>query len=90
MRRLTPDERAQSIGIIRYVLALIVGAIVVFIVWTVTDPILMRAGNATTNTTANTGTQWFQTASGYLPVIFLGLSFFGIIVIAVYQREVFR
>jgi hypothetical protein len=88
--RLKADTRGQSIGFVHFFLSLIVGGIVVFIAWTVTDPILARSSNATTNTTANTGTMWLQTAFDYLPVVFLGISFFGLIALAIYQREVLR
>jgi hypothetical protein len=82
-------NRAQ-IGLVRFFLSLGVGAIVVWIVTEIGSPILSGAENATTNGTANQATGWFQTGADYLPVIFLFIAFFGVIALAVFQREVLR
>jgi len=84
------DNRAQSIGISRFILSLVVGAFVTWIVWLVTDPILSYAGNTTSNSQANQATTWFQDLTGYLPIAFLLIGFFGVIVLAIFQREVLR
>lgn len=83
------DTRAQgAIGIARLFLALIVGAIVFWIVSLVSDPLLNGSRNATTNQTANTATDWLGMGVDYIPVIMLLISFFGVIVGAIYVREV--
>jgi len=82
------DTRAQSIGISRFFLALIVGAIVTWLVWLVTDPILSRASSTTNNSTANQATQWITSGTEWLPVAFLLISVFGLLVYAIFSREV--
>jgi hypothetical protein len=84
------DSRAQSIGISRFFLALVVGAIMYWIVSLIADPVLSGATNTTTNATANQGTSWLQSGVDFLPVAFLGIGFFGLIAFAVYRREVTR
>jgi len=84
------DERAQSVGIARYFLALVVGAVIFWIVRRVTTPLLDYSANATTNTTANQGTSWLRTGIENFPIYFLFLSLFGIVALAVYQREALR
>jgi Na+-driven multidrug efflux pump len=84
------NDRAQSIGIIAFFLSLIVGAILIFIVNTVTEPVLSRSSNATTNATLSQGTQYLQTGVDVLPLAFLLIGFFGLLVIAIYQREIGR
>lgn len=81
------DTRGQSIGIARYFLALIVGAIMIWIVNEVTSPILSGAENSTTNATANQATMWMQDIIGYLPIAFLILGFFSLVVYSVFVRE---
>lgn len=86
--RWTRDTRAQSIGIARYFLTLLVGAPVVWIVWEVTGRILPGAKTATSDAQANQATTWIQQGIDYLPIWILLLSFFGLLVLAIYQREV--
>lgn len=83
------DNRAQiSLGISRVFLALIVGAVMVWIVQLSTEKILSGATTATSHTGANQATTWFQQGIEYLPLAFLLISFFGIIVLAVFRRGV--
>lgn len=81
------DERGLALGIAALVLSLIVGAIIIWIVDMTTAPLLNHAANATTDTTANTATEWFRSYVGLLPGIFMVLALFGTIVYAVYTRE---
>jgi len=84
------DNRAQSIGLARFFLSLLVGVPVVWIVWKVTDPILQGSKNATNNATANQATDWISQGVNWLPVWILLLSFMGIMILAIYQRELLQ
>jgi len=81
------NNRAQSIGIARMILTLAVGAVVIFLVSTVGESVLPGAKNATTNSTANQGTTYMMQVSELLPVTIALLSFFGLIVLAIYLSE---
>lgn len=84
------DTRAQSIGISRFFLTLIVGAVLFWIASRITTPVLNDAMNATNNATANQGTEWFRTAINWIPILIVFLALFSIIALAVFQREVLR
>jgi len=84
------DTRAQSIGLARFVLSLIAGAPVVWIVWEVTSKILPGAKESTDHAKANQATDWIQQAVDYLPLVFLIGAFLGIVILAIYQRERLR
>jgi len=84
------DTRAQSVGLARFILSLIVGAPVIWIVWQITDPILTGASNATNSTQANEATTWLNQGIDWLPILFLLIAFFGVIVLSIYQRELLR
>jgi hypothetical protein len=84
------DTRAQSIGISRFILSLVVGAFVYWIVSLITDPLTSRAANTTQNATANQATSWLSTGVQYLPLAFALISMMGLIVYAVFIREVGR
>lgn len=83
------NTRAQ-IGIVRFFAALGVGAILAFLVYQVTDPLLERAAEQSAGTAAEPATGWLVTGGDYLVVIFLLISFFGMIALAIYQRGVGR
>jgi len=84
------DDRAQSIGILRMFLSLAVGAFVVIIVREVGSPLLTKASEHGTDSTSAQGTAWLQEAVNYLPILFLGIAFFGLIAYSVFRREVIR
>ncbi|MDS0284760.1 hypothetical protein [Haloarcula onubensis] len=84
------DTRAQSIGLARFILSLIAAAPIVWIVWETTGRILPGAKNATNNSSANQATVWIQDGIDWLPLAFLLISFIGIVVLAIFQREVLR
>jgi hypothetical protein len=84
------DNRAQSVGIARFILSLIAAAPIVWIVWQTTSRILPGAKNATSHSQANQATVWIQDGIDWLPVAFLLVAFFGIVILAIYQREVLR
>lgn len=79
------DSRAQ-IGIVRFFAALVVGAFLAFLVNKVTQPLLDRAATESAGTAAAPATTWLSTGGDYLVVIFLLISFFGLIALAIYQR----
>lgn len=80
-------QRGQ-IGIVRFFLGLIMGVPLVYIATQVTEPILDRAGESSADTAAAPATEWLATGGEYLLVIFLLVSFFGLIALAIYQRGV--
>lgn len=83
------DTRAQgAINITRMLLALVGGAIVIWIVNEVASPLLDHASDAGNDQVANTGTQYLTTGVEQLALIFLMITFFGTIAYAVYSREV--
>lgn len=85
------DNRAAiSIGISRLILGLVVGAFVSWIVSLAAMPILDRASTATNNSSANQATTWLQDGVQWLPVGFLLISAMGIVVLAIFRREVLR
>lgn len=85
------DDRAQSIGIARMLIAItLIGSICTFIAGQLAMPVLDRAHNATSNQTANQGTMWLKDAVGLIPLIILFIGFLSVIVLAVYRREVLR
>lgn len=81
------DDRAQAIGILRLFLSLGVGAVVIWIVTIVTDPLFDHAGSSANDQVSNQGTQWLQDGVGFIPILFLGIAFFGLIAYSVYRRS---
>lgn len=88
LSELLRDTRGQSIGYVRFFAALIVGAALAFFAVQVTTPILDRAAESTQGTAAADSTSWFVTFGENLVVVFLIASFFGLLVLSVYQRRV--
>lgn len=82
------NDRAQSIGIAQFILTLVVGAFVIYLVTAVGDAVLPGAQNATTNATANQATTWLQSVPDMLPIIILVIGFFSLIVLAIFRREI--
>jgi len=84
------DNRAQSVGLAKFILSLIMAAPIVWIVWEVNGRILPGAKNATSNSTANQATSWLQQGTDWLPLAFLIISFLGLLLLSIYQRELLR
>lgn len=82
-------NRAQ-VGILRFFAALVLGAPLAYFVLQITDPLLDRAADQSAGTAAEQSTQWIAAGGDYLVVIFLLISFFGLIALAIYQRGVGR
>jgi len=86
--KLRMDTRAQSMGLARFFLALIVGAIMIGLVNRIAlDETLPLAKQASNNATANQATVWMQDALSLLPIVLLLISAFGMIAYAVFRRE---
>lgn len=82
------DDRGQSLGIAGLFGSLVVGAIVIWIVQLLGTPMLDRAANATADAQANAATGWFRTWIDWLPIVFLLVGMFGLIVYAIYLRGI--
>jgi len=81
------NTRAQSVGIGQFVLTLVVGGVVIYLVTVMGEAILPGAQTATGNETANQATTWLQTVPDLLPIIILMIGFLGLIVLAIFRRE---
>jgi len=89
--RLPQDTRGQgAIGVGRYLLGLVVGIIVIWVVNAIARPILTMAGEQGSGQTATQGTAYMTGAVDALPLVVLLVSLFGIIVYAVITRQVAR
>jgi len=82
------DNRAQSVGIGKFLLSLVVALILAWIVQTITDPILAEAESEATAPAAVESSAWFASATDSLFLFFLVIAVFGVVALAVYQREV--
>lgn len=82
------DTRAQSIGIVRFFATLIIGAPLAYFAYRITEPILSRAETQAAGTQAAQTSQWLSTFGTYIVFIFLVVSFFGLVVLSLYQRRV--
>lgn len=84
------DTRGQTIGYVRFFAALLIGGALSYFVLQVTEPILDYAGEASAGTQAAQTTTWLSQYGEYMVVFFVAISFFGLIVLSLYQREVAR
>lgn len=82
------DDRAQSIGIARFFMTIGVGAVCLFLLTTVGDPMLNSSQNATNNATANMGTTYLSQAMDLAPFLIVLAALIGVVMLAVYQREI--
>lgn len=82
--------RAQSTGIANFFLALLVGAIMMWIITAITTPLLARADKEGGNTAAAQATEWFDIAIGVFPVLALFAGVFSLLALSVYLREILR
>jgi len=67
-----------------------VGAILYWIAESVTNPLIAQSRNVTNNATANQATEWFHQGIQAMPIAIALLTFIGIIMLSVFQREVLR
>jgi len=84
------DTRGQAIGIMRFFAALVVGAPLAYLAYRVTDPILERAETQAAGTDAAATSGWLAAFGEYMVVVFLFVSFFGLVALSLYQREAVR
>lgn len=82
------DDRAQAIEISRLFLGLLVGAVVFWVVDSVAEPLLDIAGESGSGEVAAQGTSYMTEGVAFLPVVFLFISFFGLIAYSVFSRQV--
>jgi ABC-type arginine transport system permease subunit len=82
------NSRGQSVGIGQFLLTLVVGGVVIYLVTVMGKAILPGAQKATGNETANQATTWLQTVPDLLPIIILVIGFVSLIVLAIFQREI--
>lgn len=86
------DERAAgSIGLSRFFLSVfVVGALLSFILMELGTPLLTGAQDATNDPTSNQASGWLLDFIDIVPIIMLLVGFLGIILLAIFQREVLR
>lgn len=88
MPRLTHDMRASATGISNFFLALLVGAIMSFLVSTIAEPLFDHVGDRTaaTDEVGPQATIWLETVVTHQPTLFLIIAFFSLLALAVFQR----
>lgn len=79
------DNRAQSIGIARLFLSLAGAAMVWWVMDTVTEPVFGMAADASNSAKADAATGWFEWIVTNAPIGFALITFFGLVVLSVYQ-----
>lgn len=84
------DNRASAIGISRFFLALLVGAVVYWIVESITEPLFKYSADSSSDPVAMEANNYLQTFGGHLPIIFLFFAFFSLLALAIFQREFLR
>lgn len=82
------DTRGQAVGYSNFFLALLVGAIMFWIVEAVTSPILSTARDHGTDPVAEQSTTWVTQFINMLPVMWLLIAFFSLVVLAVFLRKI--
>lgn len=86
------NDRGQATGIANFFLAILVGAIMTWILDEVTSPLVSRMQNQTaaTDTVGTTMNDWWVLIFDNQPVMFLLITFFSLIALSVFQRAVLR
>lgn len=85
------DDRAQAIGFSRFLMAtFVIGSLMWFLMDQVGRPLAQGAKNSTGNATMNQGSNWLLDFVDLLPAVILVTGVLGVIVLAIYQREVLR
>lgn len=84
------DTRAQATGIANFLLSLLVGAIMAWILQAITNPVFAYADDNVTDAEAQVTQGWLEAVVGNFPVMVLIIAFVSLIALSVYQREVLR
>lgn len=86
------DDRAQATGIANFFLALLVGAVMSWIITSITTPLFDHADEtvAASDQVGATATNYFKIFITNFPMLFLFFSVFSILALSVYQREFLR
>lgn len=82
------NDRAQAVGYGNFFLALLVGAVMVWIVTAVTDPIMSTAADHGTDPVAVESTGYINEFLANYPILLLLIAFFSLVVLSVYLRRV--
>lgn len=81
------DNRGQSVGIPRFLLALLGALVLAWIVQRITAPILAGSRDAATSAEATQSVAWLTVGVENLFLWFLVIAVFGIVSLSVFQRE---
>lgn len=86
---LSSDTRAQSIGISNFFLALLVGAVMTWIIGAIARPVhsQMEDRTAAGDVVGLTMNDWIGAVIDNQPILFLLIAFFSLIAISIYQRQ---
>lgn len=82
------DTRAQAVGYSNFFLALLVGAIMFWVVDAVTSPILATARDHGSDPVAEKSTGWITEFINTLPLMWLFIAFFSLVVLSVFLRKI--
>lgn len=88
IREFFSDTRAQAVGYGNFFLALLVGAVMVWIVTAITDPIMSTARDHGSDPVATQSTTWISDFLAMWPVMIVIIAFFSLIVLAVFLRQI--
>lgn len=81
------SRRGQALGYLQLFASLIMAGVVLMLMDKPFDMVTARTRNATSNSTALTGTDWSVLAWDTLPIFFLAIGAFGIITLAVFRSR---
>lgn len=86
------SDRGQATGISNFLLAIVVGAVMTWIIGRVTDPVLALMDDrlAEGDTVGHTALTYAEAFLQNQPIMFLGIAFFSLLVLSIYQREMAR
>lgn len=82
------DTRGQAVGYSNFFLALLVGAVMYWVVDAVTSPLLATARDHGTGPVAEQSTGWITEFTNMLPVMWLFIAFFSLVVLSVFLRKI--
>jgi len=80
----------QSVEYVSYFASLGAGAIVVWVVWRITDPAMASTQASVEGELATRSTGWFDALVNNLPLVFLGIASIGAISAVVFRSNFVR